>query len=440
MISRRVFLAGSAALAVALPVFAQQPASRPTGGAGGRIIRVTTLKPDGPGSITEAIKATGARIVVFEVGGVIDLGRSTLRITRGDLTIAGETAPSPGITLIKGGIEIGQDCRNVVITHIAVRPGEAGAGKTSGWECDGIYAYGASNILIRNCSITWATDEGLSASGKRFGIDNAGASVADWRAATSHDIFFLNNIVAEGLSNATHSKGEHSKGTLIHDNVRNALIADSLYAHNMERNILFKGGTQGVMTRCIVYNPGKRFAHYNLHDMSGRAAPGNRRRHRLSPATSSAVRPPIRRPAAFVLGGEHDLRCPGQASPARCKRRRAGGIRRVWLQEGEADRALKPILVDLDYELERARPPARARPSGSRSYRRAHRRDADQRHGPHHRLREGCPAAIKPPGSRARHRRSQVEPRRCGRACTCSPACTHVAVASQPAKPGSIVS
>ena len=115
----------------------------------------------------------------------------------------------------------------MAITHIAVRPGEAGAAKKSGWECDGIYAYGASNILVRNCSITWATDEGLSASGKRFGLDNAATSVADWRAATSHDLFFLNNIVAEGLSNATHSKGEHSKGTLIHDNVRNALIADS---------------------------------------------------------------------------------------------------------------------------------------------------------------------------------------------------------------------
>ena len=308
MISRRVFLAGSAALAVALPVFAQQPASRPTGGAGGRIIRVTTLKPDGPGSITEAIKATGARIVVFEVGGVIDLGRSTLRITRGDLTIAGETAPSPGITLIKGGIEIGQDCRNVVITHIAVRPGEAGAGKTSGWECDGIYAYGASSILIRNCSITWATDEGLSASGKRFGIDNAGASVADWRAATSHDIFFLNNIVAEGLSNATHSKGEHSKGTLIHDNVRNALIADSLYAHNMERNILFKGGTQGVMTRCIVYNPGKRFAHYNLHDNEWENHPYETGDIVITSNVFMAGPSTDPKAAAFMLGGEGDLR------------------------------------------------------------------------------------------------------------------------------------
>lgn len=264
---RRALLVASAALTVAPRAFAQTPTpDYPTGGRDGRIIRVTTLKPDGPGSITEAIKTKGPRIIVFEVGGVIDLNRTTLRISSGDLTIAGQTAPSPGITLIRGGIEISQNTRNVAITHIAVRPGEAGAAKKSGWECDGIYAYGASNILVRNCSITWATDEGLSASGKRFGVDNKGETVADWRAATSHDIHFVGNIVAEGLSNSTHSKGEHSKGTLIHDNVRGVVIERSLYAHNMERNILLKGGAQGVMRDNIVYNPGRRFAHYNLHE------------------------------------------------------------------------------------------------------------------------------------------------------------------------------
>ncbi len=310
MIDRRALLLGAAAIgaAAALPAFAQAAADLPTGGAGGRIIRVTTLKPDGPGSITEAIKAKGARIVVFEVGGVIDLGRTSLRISNGDLTIAGQTAPAPGITLIRGGIEIGQGCRNVAITHIAVRPGEAGAAKKSGWECDGIYAYGASNILVRNCSITWATDEGLSASGKRFGIDAAATSVSDWRAATSHDIFFLNNIVAEGLSNATHSKGEHSKGTLIHDNVRNVLIADSLYAHNMERNVLFKGGTQGVMTRCIVYNPGKRFAHYNLHDNEWEGHPYETGDVAITSNIFMAGPATDPKAAAFMLGGEGDLR------------------------------------------------------------------------------------------------------------------------------------
>jgi hypothetical protein len=266
MIGRRGFLLGSAAVAgvLALPARANQPENLFTGGLDGRIIRVTTLDPEGPGSFTEAVKAKGPRIVVFEVGGVIDLALKSVKISNGDLTIAGQTAPSL-VTFIRGGIEIGQGARNVVVEHIAVRPGEAGQAKKSGWECDGIYAYGASRVRVRNCSITWATDEGLSASGKRFGEDNASGTVEDWRAHTSNRIHFANNIVAEGLSNSTHSKGEHSKGTLIHDNVTAAMIADSLYAHNRERNVLFKGGAQGWMNGNVVYNAGKRFAHYNLH-------------------------------------------------------------------------------------------------------------------------------------------------------------------------------
>lgn len=255
--NRRFFLLASATIAGA-QAWAVPVAGTITGGFGGRIERVTTLAPQGPGSITEAVKAKGPRIVVFEVGGVIDLAMETLEIKSGDITIAGQTAPSL-VTFIRGGIAIRAD--NVIIQNIAVRPGEAGQAKTSGWECDGIYAYGAARVEVSNCSITWATDEGLSASGKRF----EGANLDEWRANTSHTIMFRNNIVAEGLSNSTHSKGEHSKGTLIHDNVRDATIVDSLYAHNRERNVLFKGGTQGVMIGNVVYNAGKRFAHYNLH-------------------------------------------------------------------------------------------------------------------------------------------------------------------------------
>ena len=307
IIHRRTFLLAATAAAALLPPAFAQTSALPAGGRGGRIIRVTTLKPDGPGSITEAIKANGARIVVFEVAGVIDLAKTSLRISKGDLTIAGQTAPSPGVTFVRGGIEISQNTRNVVITHIAVRPGEAGAAKKSGWECDGIYAYGASDILVANCSISWATDEGLSASGKRFGIDNASIKVAEWREATSHNIHFTRNIVAEGLSNSTHSKGEHSKGTLIHDNVREAYISGSLYAHNMERNILFKGGAQGVMTSCVVYNPGKRFAHYNLHagEWEGRNfVEGN-----VEITNNAFLGGPStdKKAAAFMLGGEGPL-------------------------------------------------------------------------------------------------------------------------------------
>lgn len=300
MIGRRRFLAGAGALALCQPSAAAPGAAQITGGAGGRILRVTTLNADGPGSFLEAVKADGPRIVVFEVGGVIDLGMRTVRINDSHITIAGQTAPSL-VTFIRGGIAI--NAENVIIRHIAVRPGEAGQAKGSGWECDGIYAYGARRVEVSNCSITWATDEGLSASGKRF----EGPDVLAWRANTSHTVRFVRNIVAEGLSNSTHSKGEHSKGTLIHDNVTDVLVADSLYAHNRERNVLFKGGAQGEMRGCVVYNAGKRFAHYNLHAKEWGEHPFvegevrvNRNVFLGGPSTDAKA-------AAFMLGGDGPL-------------------------------------------------------------------------------------------------------------------------------------
>ena len=101
------FLLASAAVAgaMAVPAWAVPEVNPISGGLGGRIIRVTTLKPDGPGSFSEAVKAKGPRIVVFEVGGVIDLGRESREIKSGDITIAGQTAPSL-VTFIRGGIAI----------------------------------------------------------------------------------------------------------------------------------------------------------------------------------------------------------------------------------------------------------------------------------------------------------------------------------------------
>ena len=303
---RRTLLAATGAALFAPRAFARQtPDAFTAGGYGGRIIRVSTLKPDGPGSITEAVKAKGARIIVFEVGGVIDLGMKTLRIDEPNVTMAGQTAPAPGITFIRGGISV--RANDVIIQHIAVRPGEAGQAKKSGWECDGISAYAASNITVENCSITWATDEGLSASGPRFGTGEKGRTPQEWRAGTSSGILFHRNIVAENLSNSTHSKGEHSKGTLIHDNVWYAVIKQSLYAHNMERNVLFKGGTRADMRENVVYNAGRRFAHYNLHE--GEWGDHQKQEGYITIAGNTFIPGPSTDPkaAAFMLGGEGDI-------------------------------------------------------------------------------------------------------------------------------------
>ncbi len=220
------------------------------GGRGGRFVRVTTLSSDGPGSLRAALAEPGPRIIVFEVGGVIDLGLSKLRVTEPFVTIAGQTAPSPGITLVRGGLVVAT--HDVVIQHLRVRPGAAGQSK--GWEPDGITTTaGSYDVVVDHCSLTWAVDENLSASGPRFN----GEAPAEWRRGTSHRVTFSHNIVAEGLARSTHSKGEHSKGSLIHDNVGEVLVFANLYASNAERSPLFKGGARGVVANNWIVNPGK---------------------------------------------------------------------------------------------------------------------------------------------------------------------------------------
>ncbi|TCU57273.1 hypothetical protein EDF58_105111 [Novosphingobium sp. PhB57] len=260
----RLTLAASAAILAisAVSPMAMAQAADPTkGGDGGRIIRVTTLAKDGPGSLRAAVEAKGKRTVVFEVGGVIDLGRTVLEIDEPYLTIAGQTAPSPGVTIVRGGIDLkGHD---VKISHLRVMTGVDGQPKLSGWEADAFSTVAAHNVVIEHCSFFWAIDENMSTSGPRFN----GKTVKEWREATSHDVLFRENLAAEGLADASHPKGEHSKGSLVHDNATGIVFYRNVWAHNMERSPLVKGGAQVLMVNNMIYDPGHRAVHYNLMNL-----------------------------------------------------------------------------------------------------------------------------------------------------------------------------
>jgi pectate lyase len=282
---------------------AQGWAATTPGGRGGKIIKVTTLAASGPGSLREAIEAKGPRIVVFEVGGVIDLDRETLQITEPFITIAGQTAPSPGITIIRAaGVAI--TTHDVIVQHLRLRPGDLGEPKAGGWSSDAIRTSdGSHDVIIDHCTLTWATNKNVAASGSRF----AGNTPDEWRAHTSHRITISANIIAEALSRSTHWKVEHSKGALIHDNTTDIAIIGNLFAHNYERSPLFKGGVRGVVVNNLIFDPGQRAIHYNLiaeewaghpYQVGQLAAVGNVLRAGMSTPA----------PIAFLeLGGAGDL-------------------------------------------------------------------------------------------------------------------------------------
>jgi pectate lyase len=233
--------------------------TRTRGGQSGQIVRVTNLAGAGAGSLAAALATKGPRVIVFEVGGVIDLKGKGLEVGEPLVTVAGQTAPSPGITLIHGGLRIAT--HDVILQHLRIRPGEAGRAKGSGWEVDSISTVdGARDVMLDHLSCAWATDENLSASGSRF----SGATSEDWRKNTSHRITIRNCIIAEGLSHSTHSKGEHSKGSLIHDNATDIAILGNLFANNVQRNPLFKGGARGIVVNNLIVNPGNKAIHFGL--------------------------------------------------------------------------------------------------------------------------------------------------------------------------------
>lgn len=234
-------------------------------GRGGRVIKVTSLASEGPGTLRAALEARGPRIIVFEVGGVIDLAKKDLALREPFVTIAGQTAPSPGVTLIRGGMYIGT--HDVLMQHVRFRIGDAGAAKKSGFERDvSIVGKNAYNVVVDHCSFAWGTDENLSVSGERY----------DGPAGTARHVTLSNNIIAQGLYDGPHTKGRHSMGTLIHDNVQEVAVIGNLYAHNNDRNPWFKANGTGVVVNNFIYNPGTWAVRvgYNPKEWEGRTLPG----------------------------------------------------------------------------------------------------------------------------------------------------------------------
>ena len=229
------------------------------GGRGGAILRVTTLAATGPGSLMEALDTKGQRIIVFEVGGVIDLDNQKVTIKEPFLTIAGQTAPSPGITIIRNNIFI--QTHDVVIRHIRVRPGEAGHAKKSGWDADCLTtSKGSHDVIVDHCSFTWATDENLDTWGDPF----KGNTPEEWHANNIQRVTYSNNIIAEGLDDSTNTKGKHSKGMLVGDNTSYILVCGNLFADNVERNPEVKGGCWAAVVNNYIFNPSVTSVFYNL--------------------------------------------------------------------------------------------------------------------------------------------------------------------------------
>ena len=132
-----------------------------TGGRGGKVFSVSNLNDKGPGSFREAAEAKGKKIIVFAVSGTIHL--DTKLSIKGDVTIAGQTAPGDGICLADNSVSLGGD--NIMIRYMRFRMGDKyqKGGMVDGNGGDD--AFGGTrrkNIIVDHCSMSWSTDEVFS--------------------------------------------------------------------------------------------------------------------------------------------------------------------------------------------------------------------------------------------------------------------------------------
>jgi len=209
-------------------------------GRGGKIIEVTTLADDGPGSLRAALNDPEPRIIVFRAGGIIEL-KKLLFIAHPFVTMAGQTAPGGGICIKNAGLAI--LTHDVLIQHIRIRPGNEGDVTPEDNDAMQILGNrgdpaGAHHVVLDHISMSWSEDEIIST----------------WYGA--HDVTISWSIISEALNRSRHRKKTHSAGLLIGDGSYNVSVHHCLLAHNDFRNPLISNGGTHDFVNNVVYNWG----------------------------------------------------------------------------------------------------------------------------------------------------------------------------------------
>ncbi|MCG3197871.1 MAG: hypothetical protein GHCLOJNM_02365 [bacterium] len=203
-------------LAMAIPAFpgAEGCGAEAKGGRGGVVHEVTNLNASGPGSLREAVNASGPRTVVFRVGGTIAL-QDALVIRNDDITIAGQTAPGGGICLRDAALVVEAD--DVIVRYIRCRLGDE-----SLRESDSISVNRGRRIVFDHCSASWSTDETFSVSTNENRLTDV---TVQWC------------FITESLYDSIHLEGTHGYGSLLRGNRGSRYsFHHNLYAHHAGRS------------------------------------------------------------------------------------------------------------------------------------------------------------------------------------------------------------
>ncbi|WP_327581578.1 Ig-like domain-containing protein [Nonomuraea sp. NBC_00507] len=241
-----------------------------TGGRGGEVVEVTTLDDSGPGSLREAV-AGSDRTIVFRVSGNIHI-KGGLDITGSNITIAGQTAPGHGISVVGNETKIAGN--NIIIRYLRFRGGDV-----LGTPIDTLTGRGVRDIVIDHCSISWGVDECLSV----YGCTNV---TVQWC------------VISEGLDMSVHPKDRHGMGGLWGGD--HITYHHNLLVHNSSRNPRFSF-TEGLdmivdHRNNVIYNHGFTSC-YGGEWANGVNMVGNY--YKPGPNTLAAIAPVIVAPGRF---------------------------------------------------------------------------------------------------------------------------------------------
>lgn len=206
------------------------------GGRGGKVIVVTSLADEGPGTLREACETGGARIIVFNVSGVIRLN-SPINVRAPYVTIAGQTAPGDGVCVTGGSFLI--DTHDVVIRHMRFRRGM----QDVAFRDDALGGNAVGNIIIDHCSASWGLDENMSIYRHVY---NRAADGYGLKLPTVN-ITIQNSVFSEALDAYNHAFGATIGG-------HNSMFCRNLFASNISRNcsVGMNGGFNLVNN--VIYN------------------------------------------------------------------------------------------------------------------------------------------------------------------------------------------
>lgn len=262
-----------------------------------KIYTVTSLGDSNPtveGEFRYGVETlSGPRVIVFAVSGVIELTRVIrVRNTRPYLTIAGQTAPYPGITIKNTGIDI--QTHDVLVQHIAIRPGARPKAASGDWS--GLLGFSSRkcillnavagvdesltcyNVVFDHVSTSWGTDENVTFSGKN-GVKNVTFSnslnyealrfcgkeglVTEGAYEGHPDVYDTVDGKVVRVKNASiNGIDGHSAGLYVYEKSEKVSLMRNIFAYNRWRNpLMAAGGKDTRIINNLIFAPGESSGH-----------------------------------------------------------------------------------------------------------------------------------------------------------------------------------